>query len=169
MPAPQLVSQPRRNSYHGLEAATQSWIAQDVVTLDNTTGLMEIVANNQSPAKILGLAQAAASTVTSTAAVATPIFPQDKIALDTYGTILSAAKDASAFVAGNVYELISVGSGSSRRWYANYDTAHGTGLACLICEGEVQGSLKDLINAQTRYRALFRFIDSFLALHVGAE
>lgn len=166
MPAPQLVSQPRRNSYHGLEDASQSWIEKDFVTLDSTTGEMRLFAYD-SDTLLLGLAQAAASTVTSTAAVATPIFPQDKIALDTYGTILSAAKDASAFIAGKLYELISVGTGTSRRWYANFDGSHGSGVACLICEGEVQGSLKDKINAQTRYRALFRVLDTVLLQHVG--
>ncbi len=162
MPAPQLVSNPRRNSYHGLEDAGQSWIAQDFLTLDSTSGETKLFAY-ASDTKILGLAATAATTSTGEEAVVTQIWAGDKIALDTYGTILSAVKDASAFIPGKLYELIQVGT----RWYANFDGAHGSGLACLIAEGEVQGSLKDKINAQTRYRALFRVLDSVLLQHVG--
>ena len=162
MPAPQLVSNPRRNSYHGLEDASESWIAQDFLTLDATSGETTLFAY-ASDTKILGLAATAATGVTSSAAVVSQIWAGDKLALDTYGTILSAAMDASTFIPGSLYELIQVGT----RWYANFDTSHGSGLACLICEGEVQGSLKDKINAQTRYRALFRVLDSVLLQHVG--
>ena len=167
MPAPQLVSQPRRNSYHGLEDASQTWIAQDFQTLDATSGETRLYAFD-SDTKILGLAQAAASGVTGTAAVTTPIFPQDKIALDTYSSAGGgAAKDASAYIPGKLYELLSIGTGASRRWYAEFSPGHSGGSAFLICEGEVQGSLKDKINGTTRYRALFRLLDSCLLQHVG--
>lgn len=168
MPAPQLVSNPRRNSYHGLEEATQTWIEGDFLTLDATTGEVELYAFDSQAPKILGLAQAAASGVTSTAAVVTQIWPGDILAIDTYTSAGGgAAKDAADDIPGNLYELLSIGTGASRRWYAEFSPGHSGGTALLICEGEVQGSLKDKINGTTRYRALFRVLDSVLLQHVG--
>jgi len=166
MPIPVLVSQPTRETYHGLEDAAQTWNDGDFVTLDATSGETRLFVYD-SDTKILGLAQKDATGVTSSDAPVTVIHPSDKIALDTYGTILSTAKDASAFIPGKLYELISVGSGDSLRWYANFDGTHGSGTACLICEGEVQGSLRDKLDGSTRYRALFRLLDSVLLQHVG--
>lgn len=162
MTAPQLVSNPRRNTFHGLEDAAQSWIAQDFLTLDSTSGEVRLFVWN-SDTKILGLAQAAASGVTGTAARVTQIWPGDIIALDTYDSQAAAAKDASAFIPGKLYELTKVGA----RWYAEFSPAYAAGLSCLICEGEVQGSLKDKLTDTTRYRALFRVLDTVLLQHVG--
>ena len=79
---------------------------------------------------------------------------------------MPSIKDVTSFIEGKLYELISVGTGASRRWYANFDGTHGSGVACLIFE-EDQGSLKDKLNAQTRYRGLFRVLDTVLLQHVG--
>lgn len=163
MPIPVLVSNERRNSYHGLEDAAQSWIEGDFLTLDATTGETRLFVWN-SDTKFIGLAQGAASTVTSTDAPLSQIWPGDIIAIDTYSSAgQGAAYDASLFIPGKLYELIQVGTG----WYAEFSAGHAAGLACLICEGIVQGSLKDKLDGTTRYRGLFRVKDTVLIQHLG--
>ena len=162
MPIPVLVSNPRRNTYHGLEDAAQSWIGGDFTTIDSSSGETRLFTWN-SDTKILGLAQKAATTVTSSDAPVTQIWPGDIIALDTYDSQAAAAKDASAFIPGKLYELTKV----STRWYAEFSPVYAAGLSCLICEGIVQGSLRDKLEGNTRYRALFRVLESVLIQHVG--
>lgn len=162
MPIPVLVSNPRRTTYHGLEDATQTWIEGDFVTLDATTGETRVFTWN-SDTKLLGLAQKDATAVTSSDAPISQIWPNDIIALDTYDSQASAAKDASAFIPGKLYELTKV----STRWYAEFSPVYAAGLSCLICEGIVQGSLRDYLEGTTRYRALFRVLESVLLQHVG--
>jgi hypothetical protein len=167
MPIPVLVSNERRNSYHGLEDASQTWIEGDFLTLDATDGYLRLFAFD-SDTKILGLAQHDASGTQDTAAHVWQIWPGDIIALDCYDSSGGgAAEDASNYIPGKLYELLSIGTGSSRRWYAEYSAAHVAGTAMLICEGIVQGSLKDKLTDTTRYRGLFRFLDSVLLQHVG--
>ena len=128
MPIPVLVSNERRNSYHGLEDATQSWIEGDFLTLDSTSGEVKLYPFDTGSAPILGLAQKAASGVTSTAAVVSQIWPGDIIALDTYkssGT--PGAYDASLFIPGKKYELLMTGSGATKRWYAEFAATHSGG------------------------------------------
>jgi hypothetical protein len=167
MPIPVLVSNPRRNSYHGLEDASQTWIEGDFLTLDATTGEVRLFAY-ASDTKILGLAQKAASGTTSTAAVVSQIWPGDIIALDTYSSAgTPGAADASLFIPGKLYELLNAGSGATSRWYAEYSADHSGGKACLICEGIVQDTLRKKLEGTTRTRALFRILDSYLLQHVG--
>ena len=168
MPIPVLVSNERRNSYHGLEEASQTWIEGDFVTLDTVSGEMELFAYDSQAPKILGLAQKDASGVTSTAAVCTQIWPGDIVALDTYDSSgTPGAKDASAFIPGKLYELLMTGTGATTRWYAEFSAAHSGGSAILICEGIVQDTLKKKLDGTTRTRALFRILDSVLLQHVG--
>jgi len=162
MPIPVLASNPRRTTYHGLEDAGQSWIEGDFLTLDATTGETRVFTWN-SDTKILGLAQADASTVTSTDAPVSQIWPNDILLLDTYDSQAAADKDASAFIPGKLYELTKV----SARWYAEYSPVYAAGLSCLICEGIVAGSLRAKLAGDTRYRAQFRVLESVLLQHVG--
>jgi len=162
MPIPVLVSNERRNTYHGLEDAQQSWIEGDFLTLDATTGETRVFTWN-SDTILLGLAQKDATATTSEDAPVSQIWPGDIIAIDTYDSQATAAKDASAFIPGKTYELTKVGT----RWYAEYAPVYAAGLACLICEGIVQGSLRDKLAGDTRYRALFRVKESVLLQHVG--
>lgn len=162
MPIPVLVSNPRRNSYHGLEDASQTWIEGDFLTLDSTTGETKVFAWD-SDTLMLGIAQADASGTLATDAPVSQIWPGDIIALDTYDSQAAAAKDASAFIPGKLYELTKVSTG----WYAEFSPVYAGGLSCLICEGIVQGSLRDKLEGNTRYRALFRVLDTVLLQHVG--
>ncbi|MHC4372432.1 MAG: hypothetical protein ACYSW8_32925 [Planctomycetota bacterium] len=167
MPIPVLVSNERRNTYHGLEDASQTWIEGDFVTLDATTGETRLFAFD-SDTLLLGLAQKAASGTTGTDAPVSQIWPGDIIALDTYkssGT--PGAYDASQFVPGKLYELLMTGSGATKRWWAEFAGTHSGGLSCLICEGIVQDTLRKKLEGTTRTRALFRFLDSVLLQHVG--
>ena len=164
MPIPQLVSNPRRNSFHGPEEASQTYIEGDFVTLDVTTGEVELFPFDSAAYNILGLAQKDATGTAGEDAPVTQIWPGDIIALDTYDSSgTPGLADASSFIAGEVYELLH----SSSRWYAELSAAHTGGQAVLICEGIVQGSLKSKLTDTTRYRGLFRLIDSRLLQHVG--
>jgi len=168
MTMPVLVSNPRGNSYHGLEELSQTWIEGDFLTLDTSSGEVELFAFDSQAPKILGLAQAAATGTAGEEAVVTQIWPGDIIALDTYDSSgTPGAADASSFIPGKLYELLMTGSGATRRWYAELSASHSGGYACLICEGIVQGSLKDKLEGNTRYRGLFRVLDSVLLQHVG--
>lgn len=162
MPIPVLVSNPRRNSYHGLEDSGQTWNEGDFLTLDATTGETRLFTWN-SDTKFLGLAQKDAVETLASDAPVSQIWTQDIIALDTYDSQAAAAKDASAFIPGKLYELTKVGT----RWYAEFSPVYAAGLSCLICEGIVQGSLRDKLEGNTRYRALFRVLDTVLLQHVG--
>lgn len=162
MPIPVLVSNPRRTTYHGLEDATQTWNEGDFLTLDATTGETRLFTWN-SDTKFLGLAQKDATETTSEDAPVSQIWPNDIIALDCYDSQASAAKDASSYIPGKLYELTKV----STRWYAEFSPVYAAGLSCLICEGIVQGSLRDYLEGTTRYRALFRVLESVLLQHVG--
>lgn len=167
MPIPVLVSNPRRNTYHGLEDASQTWNEGDFVTLDATSGEVRLFDIDGDDSFILGLAQADASGTTGTDAPVSQIWPGDIIALDTYDSDAGAAKDASAYIPGKKYELIGIGTGDARRWYAEFSASYASGLACLICEGIVQDTLRKKLEGTTRVRALFRIIDSVLLQHVG--
>ena len=162
MPIPVLVSNPRRTTYHGLEDASQDWNEGDFLTLDATTGETRVFTWN-SDTKFLGLAQKDATETTSEDAPVSQIWPNDIIALDCYDSQAAAAKDASAYIPGKLYELTKV----STRWYAEFSPVYAAGLSCLICEGIVQGSLRDYLEGTTRYRALFRVLESVLLQHVG--
>lgn len=164
MPKPNLVSNPRRNTYHGLEDATQSYEAGEFLSRDQTSG--ETRAMNPATGEdgiLCGLAQADASGVTGTDVPVTQIYPGDIVALDTYDTNAAADKAAEDFVPGELYALYV----ASNEWFADHYTS-STNIKCLICEGIVQGSLRDDLAGTTIYRGLFRFIDASLDVHVGA-
>ena len=162
MPIPSLASTPRRQTYHGLEDASQSFIEGDFLTLDATSGETRLFTWN-SDTKILGLAQKDASGTTSTDVPVSVIWPNDIILLDTYDSQATAAKDASAFIPGKLYELTKV----STRWYAEFSPDYAAGLSCLICEGLVAKNLRSSYAGTTQYRAQFRVLDSVLLQHVG--
>ena len=157
---PVIVSTWRRQSYHGLEDASQSWEAGDFLTLD-ASGEMRILDNGDSV--LLGLAQADASGTTSEEAVATPLFPGDIIQIDTWDVSSAAIVDASTFVPGTKYGLVVV----SGEWYADFDKSAGTGIAAALIFLGPQGGLDDEINGNTVYRGLFRLVDTVLIEHVG--
>jgi len=167
MPIPVLVSNERRNTYHGLEDASQTWNEGDFITLDATTGEARLFVWN-SDTILLGLAQKDATETTASDAPVSQIWPGDIIALDTYSSAgTPGAADASLFIPGNTYELLMTGSGDTARWWAEYSAGHVAGLSCLICEGIVQDTLRKKLEGTTRTRALFRFKESVLLQHVG--
>ena len=142
---PEIVSGPRRNSFHGIEAASQSFVAGDSVVL--ASGSVAICADDA--VAILGIAQADATGTTGADCVVTPLFPGDKVALDTWDTTPTAAiADAATFEVGASYEL----ELDTAEWYA--DLVGVTNTAFIF--EETQGSLADVLAGNTVYRGLFR-------------
>ena len=124
MPKPELVSSPRRNSYHGVEKAGQSYDYKYLVITDLTAtypAQIEIAAPDDANAKILGQAQSDATGVTGTAAVVDEWFDEDIIAIDCWDASDAALVAASTFVPGKLYGLLLV----SGEWYADFDNGEG--------------------------------------------
>jgi len=136
---PVIVSTWRRQSYHGLEDASQSWEAGDFLALD-ASGEMRILDNADSV--LLGLAQADASGTTGEDAVATPLFPGDIIQLDTWDVSGAVVTDASTFIPGTKYGLVAVAG----EWYADFDKSAVTGIADALIFIAPQGTLKEEIS-----------------------
>jgi len=152
---PEIVSGPKRNSFHGIEAASQSFKFGDFVKL--VSGKFTICATGD--VALFGIAQADATGTTDAACVVTPIFPGDKVAIDTYESTPGADKDVTAFLDGVAYGMIVV----SAEFYADFDD---TTLDIFIFE-EDQGSLLDQLGGNTSYRGVFRVIDTACQIHVG--
>ena len=159
---PNIASTWRRQSYHGLEDASQSWEESDVLTLDSTTGEVRIAAITDE--KILGLAQADASGVTGEAAVVTPLFPGDLIEIDTYDVSGTAILDVADFIEGNLYGLYTTGG----EWYADFDnTATDGSITSALIFIKPAGALNDELSGATIYRGLFRVAEGVCLQHVG--
>lgn len=160
MPQPEIVQGFRRESFHGLEDASQDYVANDFVTLDGTTGeVRELVPLTDT--LLTGLAQVAASGTTGDEAPIEVIHDDSEIALDTvdYASQSLAAEDAENFIPGNLYELV----GDSGGWGADVNNS-GYGLKCLIFE-RVEGDLRDQLNGDTLTRGRFRVIADYLTWH----
>jgi hypothetical protein len=157
---PVIVSTWRRQSWHAVEAAGQSWEAGDVVTLD-ASGDMIVAANTS--ALVLGLAQADATGTTGAACTATPLFPGDIIQIDTYDVSDTAILDAADFIPGTLYGLV-VAAGE---WYADFDKGVGTAIADAVIFIAPQGTLKEEIAGDVVYRGLFRMAGAILVQHTG--
>lgn len=159
---PNIASTWRRQSYHGLEDAAQSWEKGDVLTLDSTTGEVRVAAITDE--KILGLAQADASGTTGEEAVVTPLFPGDLIQVDTYDVSGAAILDVADFIEGNLYAFF-VAAGE---WYADFDnTAADGAITNALIFIEPAGDLRDVLAGNTIYRGLFRVAEGVLLEHVG--
>ena len=159
---PVIVSTWRRQSYHGLEDASQSWEAGEFVTLDATSGEMRlaVIADD----KVLGLAQADASGTTGEDAVVTPLFPGDIIQIDTWDVSGAAIADASTFIPGVLYGLFTTGN----EWYADFDnTADPGSIVDALIFIAPQGTLKEELAGDTVYRGLFRVAEGVLIEHTG--
>lgn len=156
---PEIVSSPRRNSYHGLEDASQDWDYKDLVTLDETTGEIRILANADE--KVLGQAQADASGTVSTAARVDEWFDGDLIAIDTYNASGGAAVAASTFVKGQLASIVRVSGGSGvYNWYADIENKGGaTAVQNALVFVKPYGDLRDDLTDQTITRGLFRLAD----------
>jgi hypothetical protein len=154
---PQIVSNPKRSSHHGVEAASQSWVAGDLVY--SNAGAITICGDN--PALVLGIAQADATGVTGAACHITPIYAEDIVAIDCCDSNGGVTiEDAASFTKGTAYPL-KLDSGN---WYVDLN---GTTDRVFFEDHDVYGDLRDVLAGNTRYRGLVRFIDSVLQKHVG--
>lgn len=152
MPKPVVVSSFRRNSFHGLEDAAQTYEIGDVLTTDFVTGEIREAVN--ADYRITGIAEGDASGVTGTAAVVHELFPGDIIQADIWSTHTAALVDASSLVDGQICNLYTVGG----EWYAevNETTPTTAAIAAALVFIKAQGDLRDELTDQTIYRGLFR-------------
>jgi len=155
---PELVSGPRRNSYHGLEDAGQTFAYKDILTID-ATGEIREAANSDSV--VLGQAQAAAAGVVSTAVVADEWFDGDIIAIDCYNSSDAAVYAASNFIPGDKYSIQLV----SGEWYADFLNTVGISDALVFIKA--YGDLRDTLVGNTIYRGLFRIADGIAVNTAG--
>lgn len=163
MPKPVVVSSFRRNSFHGLEDAAQTYEIGDFLTLDATTGEVRECANADTV--FWGIAEGDASTVTGTAAVVHELFPGDILQLDIWDNHAAAAVDASTLVDGQICGVVLVAG----EWYAeveNDNTAESIISAVAFIKS--QGDLRDELTDQTVYRGLFRVLEAVCGTVVGA-
>jgi hypothetical protein len=162
MPQPEIVQGFRRETFHGEEDATQTYVANDFITLDATSGeARELVP--ASDTLILGLSQVAASGTTGTDAPVEVIFDDTEIGLDVvdYSSESMDPDDVTTLIPGNIYELV----GEAGSWGADSQNS-GSGLACLIFE-RVEGDLRDQLAGETLTRGRFRIIEGKLLIHTG--
>jgi hypothetical protein len=167
MPKPEVVSSFRRNSFHGLEDATQSWEYKDILTLDVSSGEVRQAGNDDQ--RILGFAQADASGTTGEDAVVHEIFPGDIIALDIWSEHDGALVDASTLVDGQVCNLYTAGG----EWYAETTLVSGVDAAtsCIfdaVAFIKSQGNLRDEQYGNTVYRGIFRVLEAVCVTVNGA-
>jgi len=156
---PEIVSGPRRNSYHGLEDATQTYVYKDILTID-ASGEIREAANSDS--KVLGQAQKAASGVTGTAVAVDEWFDGDIIAIDCYNSSDAAVYAASNFIPGDKYSIQLVGS----NWYADFLNTAGITDALVFIKS--YGDLRDELTDQTIYRGIFRLVDG-ICINTGGN
>jgi len=156
MPKPVVASSFRRNSFHGLEDAAQTFNIADVLTLDFVSGEVREAGNDDY--RILGLAEGDASAVTSTAAVVHEIFPGDILQLDIWSTHTGALVDASTLVDGQICNLYTAGG----EWYAEVNETSDNTAAILDAVAFIksQGPLRDEQYGNTVYRGLFRVLEA---------
>ena len=163
MPKPVVVSSFRRNSFHGLEDAAQTFEIGDFLTLDVTTGEVRECANTDTV--FWGIAEGDASTVTGTAAVVHELFPGDILQLDIWSLHTGALVDASTLVDGQVCGVALV----SGEWYAEtQNTGATTAILNAVAFIKPQGDLRDELTDQTIYRGLFRVLEAVCGTVVGA-
>lgn len=163
MPKPVVASSFRRNSFHGVEEASQDYETWDFVTIDATTGKVRVCANDDTI--LHGLSEGDASGVEDTEAVVHELFPGDILQLDIYDSHTAHDIDASTLEAGQVCGICVVDG----EWYA--DSENGAGGTCI--QGAVsfiksQGPIRDEQYGNTVYRGLFRVLEAVCLTVNGA-
>lgn len=163
MPKPVVASSFRRNSFHGLEGASEDYEIGDFLTLDVTLGTVRecVLADT----RFLGLAEGDASGVTGTEAVVHELFPGDILQLDIWDNHAAAAVDASTLVDGQICGVVLVDG----EWYAeveNDNTAES--IINAVAFIKPQGDLRDELTDQTIYRGLFRVLEAVCVTVNGA-
>jgi len=168
MPKPVVVSSFRRNSFHGLEDAAQTFEIGDFLTTDFVTGEIREAVN--ADYRITGLAEGDSSGVTGTAAVVHELFPGDILQLDIWSEHTGALVDASTLIDGQLCNLYTAGG----EWYAETTLVSGvdaatTGILDALVFIKAQGDLRDELTDQTINRGLFRVVEEVCVTVNGSK